>query len=205
MQSSLPKVDRVALTDAEIEENTTVERVDLPNLDAEQLKADLQYDGNAEELKEALVEELQPELKAAKAQENQDIAKDERAAQDAMMRKEMMAEIKKELLAELASEHEQKLALAQEERARVTMERDKYVKKMKNSSEPWVDWVSSVSDENGVGMELDWNDAYVDFLRANGVTGADDDAVVHKYVTLLLRQGADAIDEEFEDKSNYEG
>ena len=207
MQSSLPEIDRVALTADELKENTKVEHIDLPNLDAEQLKDDLKYDGDAEELKTALVDELQPELRKAAAADRADEAAQEEPKEQTMaeMRVEMMAEIKKELMADLASDHEQKLALAQEERERNAKNREAYVAKMKNSSEPWVDWVSAISDENGVGMELDWNDAYVDFLRANGVTGADDDTVVHKYVTLLLRQGADAIDEEFEDQSKYEG
>lgn len=118
---------------------------------------------------------------------------------------EMMAEMKAQILAELASEQEKKVALAAEERKRNAAERAKYVAKMKEAKEPWVDIVGNISDGNGVGIELDWNDAFIDFLRASGINGTDDDEVVQKYITLLLRDMADQMEEEGDTGSEFEG
>ena len=120
-------------------------------------------------------------------------------------REEMMAEVKAQILSEIASEQDKKMALAEQERERNAEERAKYVDKMKQSKEPWVDIIGQVSDGNGVGIELDWNNAFIDFLRASGINGTDDDEIVQKYITLLLRDMADSMDEDREGTSNFEG
>lgn len=124
---------------------------------------------------------------------------------EAKAKAEMMAEVKAQILSELASEKEQKRFELQEERKKNAAERAKYVKEMKASNEPWVDVEGLITDGQGVGIELDWNDAFIDFLRAEGITGTDEDQIIQKYVTLLLRDMADQIDEQNEDKSQYEG
>ena len=54
--------------------------------------------------------------------------------------------------------------------------------------EPWVDIKGAVEDpQHGIKMELDWNDAFVEFLRDNGIQGTDDEVVVQKWITLLYR------------------
>jgi len=55
-------------------------------------------------------------------------------------------------------------------------------------AEPWVDIKGAIEDpEHGIKMELDWNDAFVTYLRDNGITGADDEVVVQKWIALLYR------------------
>lgn len=111
-------------------------------------------------------------------------------------------QLKKELLAEIRAEEEtrrEEIRLAEEkareeERVRLEAEekaREEEIAKMKASEEPWVDIKGIVEDpERGIKIELDWNDAFVKFLRKNGYTGADDEAVIQRYIAVLAKQVA---------------
>lgn len=155
---------------------------------------------NSEELPTSDLEVAEQMRKEAELEKNRKKEAEEQA------RAEMMAEVKAQIMAELQTEQEQKVALAAEERKRNAAERAEYVKNMKASKEPWVDVEGIISDGHGVGIELDWNDAFIDHLRAEGLTGTDEDQIIQKYVTLLLRDMADQIDEENNTgKSDYEG
>lgn len=71
----------------------------------------------------------------------------------------------------------------------------------KYGDDPWVTILSIVDDpEKGARVELDWNDAFIEYLRANGIVGVDDDAVIQKYITMLLHDlaGKEEDDNEFE-------
>jgi len=72
------------------------------------------------------------------------------------------------------------------------------VAQMKESSEPWVDVTGWTDTEQGVKVELEWNDSFVDYLKAEGITGADEDQIVQQYITLLLRDMADQMDDQKE-------
>lgn len=109
---------------------------------------------------------------------------------------ELLTMIKQQVLEELKSEEVRKREEAKAERERQRKEYEQYVERMKSSSEPWVDVTGWSETEEGVKVELEWNDAFVDYLRDNGVTGADDEQIVQKWVTLLLRDMADQMDEQ---------
>ena len=117
-------------------------------------------------------------------------------------------DIKAQLKAQILQEMKSEQAVAMEEqsvrRLEEKAEQANYVKKMKESPDPWVDIIGWVHTDEGVKIELEWNDAFVDYLRANGVTGADEDQVVQKWVTLLLRDMADQMDDRFGKDSEYE-
>lgn len=70
-----------------------------------------------------------------------------------------------------------------------------YLSKMHASTEPWVEVQSWTDTPQGVKIELDWNDAFVTYLRANGYTGADDDQLVQKYLALLTQHVTDGMTE----------
>lgn len=73
----------------------------------------------------------------------------------------------------------------------------------RNDDIPRVEIVGEVLDPHkGVGIELDWNDAFVRFLRDNGYTGASDDAVVQYYITHLAQNIAEQMET---GKSEFEG
>ncbi len=116
---------------------------------------------------------------------------------------ELVAAVRKQVMEELKSDEErarQDKIIAREEAKKAL---DEYVTKMKESSDPWVDIQGWVQTDQGIRVELDWNDAFVDHLKTEGVTGADDDQVVQRWVTLLLRDMTTKLEEENPEKSEY--
>ena len=117
-----------------------------------------------------------------------------------------LADIKEKLKAqifnELKDDQTRKIEEAKFRREEEDTEHSRYVEKMKQSPDPWVDIIGWVRTDEGVKIELEWNDAFVDYLRGNGIKGADEDQVVQKWVTLLLRDMADQMEERYD--SDYE-
>lgn len=72
-------------------------------------------------------------------------------------------------------------------------------KSMKNSSEPWVNVVAAHVDPANPKQgyfELEWNPAFVLFLRENGYTGVTPEDIVDKWFTELCRNvGMDGMAE----------
>jgi len=105
---------------------------------------------------------------------------------------EMIAEVKKQVTKEIIEEiKEDKVLKKKETEIRQEMEDieyQAYVDRMLASSEPWVDFVGDVRDtEKGQRLRMEWNDAYIVWLKSIGITGADDDQIVQQYVTMLLK------------------
>lgn len=51
---------------------------------------------------------------------------------------------------------------------------------------PWVEVCSEEYDPvKGVKLQLDWNAAFVQYLRDNGLTGIDDDTIVQKWLSMV--------------------
>jgi len=105
--------------------------------------------------------------------------------------------IKQELLQEMKDEQTLKMEEAKARREEQNRKHQEYIEHMKASSEPWVEVLGMTETDKGVRTELEWNDAFVDYLRANGVSGADDDQIVQKWITLLLRDMADQMEGRF--------
>ena len=58
----------------------------------------------------------------------------------------------------------------------------------KNSDEPWVQVIGeSVDPKQGIKIELDWNDAFVTYLRRNGYTGSSEETIVQKWLAHLYQ------------------
>lgn len=116
-------------------------------------------------------------------------------------KEEVIAEreaLKKELLAELKKDAKNK----KEAKAKIEAEADA---KLKASNEPWVKVKGNVVDpEKGIKIELDWNDAFVKYLRSNGYKGADDDTVVQHYIAILSKQIADDLHRDQHNPDTYE-
>lgn len=61
--------------------------------------------------------------------------------------------------------------------------------KFENSDEPWVSIIGDAIDpKHGLKLDMDWNDAFVKYLRKNGVPGIRDEDVVGYWVTTLHQQ-----------------
>lgn len=116
---------------------------------------------------------------------------------------DLVAAIRKQIMEEMTSEKEVVRQKIIEEREIAKKAQDEYVVLMKESSDPWVDIQGWVTTEQGIRVELDWNDAFVAHLKSEGVKGADDDQVVQHWVTLLLRDMSDKLAEENPEKSEF--
>lgn len=59
-------------------------------------------------------------------------------------------------------------------------------RKFKHSAEPWVSVVGDIEEgSNGLKLDVDWNDAFIKYLRQNGMTGTRDEDVVAHWITTL--------------------
>jgi len=105
-------------------------------------------------------------------------------------------DLKGQILQEIKDEKQKQLEALEAQRKQERTEHEKFVTLMKESKDPWVEVIGWTHTEDGVKVELEWNDAFVLYLRDNGVTGSDDDQIVQRWVTLLLRDMADKMDEQ---------
>lgn len=63
----------------------------------------------------------------------------------------------------------------------ITTKQQKY-----DSTDPWVEITSEDFDERkGLCLGLDWNDAFISYLKESGITGSDDEEIVRKYLAYL--------------------
>jgi len=124
--------------------------------------------------------------------------------------------LKSEILEELAEEQRRKEAeeeairRAAEERAQELAEleqkaREEADKALRESDEPWVQWVGIVEDPvHGIKIELDWNDAFVKYLKENGYTGVDDDQIIQRYIAVISKDLATRMSEQNNEQSEFD-
>ena len=78
-----------------------------------------------------------------------------------------------------------------------------------DSSEPWVEIKSEgVNDVKGLYLQLDWNDAFIEYLKDRGLKAADEEALVQKWLAMLYqdmteRMEVDAIERKSNNNSSY--
>lgn len=120
-------------------------------------------------------------------------------------RERLYAEFKSRVIEDLKTEEDKRRDALIKKREEDKESYRKYVETMKESTDPWVDILGIVHTEQGVRIELEWNDAFVQYLRSNGLTGVEEEAVVQKWVTLLLRDMADDMEQKLPNtkKSEY--
>lgn len=78
---------------------------------------------------------------------------------------------------------------------------EKYNGIMKDSDEPWVDLKGYTETEHGLRISIDWNDAFIDHLRAEGMNGTDEDQVVHTWLAMLMK---DVTNDSDDSKGDFE-
>ena len=73
-----------------------------------------------------------------------------------------------------------------------------YSETMKDSPDPWVD-VRGITDadDGRFKIEMDWNDAFIDECKRQGLSGTSDEQIIQKYLSLLTRN----LDEQLVDES----
>lgn len=120
-----------------------------------------------------------------------------------VMDPELIKLLKQEILSELKDQDTRRREELLIEREQVKKAQDEYIARMKESTDPWVDVIADVKDSNGLGVRLEWNDAFIAYLKENGITGTDQEQIVQKYIALLLRDTADRLEEETKGGSEY--
>jgi len=97
---------------------------------------------------------------------------------------------------------EQKLQEAEEQ---LTMYRkqEEADEARRNGIEPWVEVRSAHLDPvKGIQIELDWNEAFVQYLKDNGLSGRDDETIVQKWLAFLYEDLINRLEQQSIDKSD---
>jgi len=80
----------------------------------------------------------------------------------------------------------QELIAAQDERIQLLDEKIEYLEGLrarKESDEPWVELLGGdVDPDKGLEMKLDWNDAFVEQLRAQGYKGTTESSLIAQWL-----------------------
>lgn len=114
---------------------------------------------------------------------------------------ELLAQLRLQILKEMEDAEERERLRLEEERKVQDTAHQKFLQEMYASKEPWVEMQSWADTPQGVKVELEWNDAFVQYLKAQGIEGTDDEQTVQKWVALLLMQINDSM-ENPEDRSS---
>lgn len=70
------------------------------------------------------------------------------------------------------------------------------IKKEKSSNTPWIEIKGEAIDpDKGIRLSLDWNTAFITYLKQNGINGTDEDQIIQKYITLLYQEIMEQMNE----------
>lgn len=71
----------------------------------------------------------------------------------------------------------------------------------KKSNEPWAGLsVSEVNKDGQVGLKLDWNDEFINYLKRNGINGQSEDDMMAIWFASLVKEWGEEIDKETAEK-----
>jgi len=122
------------------------------------------------------------------------------------VRNEILEELRQEDKERVLAENKVKKEAEEAAIAKIKAEqeaKEEAEKKLRESSDPWVDIKAIVHDpEKGVQIELDWNEAFIEYLKANNYTGVDEEAIIQKYLAVLTQNIVEDMDEK--KASDYE-
>ncbi len=66
------------------------------------------------------------------------------------------------------------------------------IREKKLSDEPWVEVLGGdIDPEKGLQLKLDWNDAFIDQLRAQGFKGTSESSLIGEYLLQLSQMMAE--------------
>jgi hypothetical protein len=79
----------------------------------------------------------------------------------------------------------EKLQVAQREIEEIR-EKERLLEEKRNGTEPWVEIKSAEYNEiHGFKIELDWNEAFIQYLKESGIKGRNEEEVVQKWLGFL--------------------
>lgn len=97
-----------------------------------------------------------------------------------------------------------KAALAEkDEELNVFRKQEEADKEKYSSVEPWIEIKSDGVDPiKGMVIECDWNPAFIQFLKENGITAKDENVAVQKYIAMLYEDIVNKMDEQIIENSD---
>lgn len=73
----------------------------------------------------------------------------------------------------------------------------------RNGTTPWVEIKSTEFDAvKGIHIELDWNDAFIQYLKENGIKARDEDTAVQKWLAFLYQDLIERLEQRVVDNSD---
>ncbi len=83
-------------------------------------------------------------------------------------------------------------------------DKEKEYENRQNSTEPWVEIKGERIDPvRGISLELDWNQAFIEYLKENGITGTDEDHIIQKWLSLLYGDLIEKFEERVIDNRDH--
>lgn len=113
------------------------------------------------------------------------------------------------LQTKIADQSEQQVELEQvneqqETELKMFREQAEADRQRREGSDPWVEVTSAdYSAAKGIQVNLDWNEAFVKYLRDNGFDGDNDEVVVQKWLLLLYRDMAMNMEDEQIEQTDF--
>lgn len=103
---------------------------------------------------------------------------------------------------EVTQQFEAKLKEANEELVMLREQHKDYEEK-RNSPIPWVEVIGeSIDPIKGIEIKLDWNDAFIQYLKDNGISGKDEDVAIQKWLAMLYQDLIEKFDQKIIDNSD---
>lgn len=79
---------------------------------------------------------------------------------------------------------------------------DQYEEK-RNGTEPWIEIVGeNIDPVRGIHLQLDWNDAFIQYLKENGISAKDEDAAIQKWLALLYHNLVNSLEQQIIENSD---
>jgi len=76
-------------------------------------------------------------------------------------------------------------------------------KAKRDGTEPWIEIKSAdYSEIKGINIELDWNEAFIQYLKDNGMKGRDEEAIVQKWLAYLYQDLIERLEQKVVDNSD---
>lgn len=73
----------------------------------------------------------------------------------------------------------------------------------RSGKEPWVEIRSAdTNDARGLRIELDWNTAFVEYLKENGIKGKIEEEVVQKWLAMLYQDLIEKLESKIIDEKD---
>ncbi len=153
------------------------------------------------------VDNTNPHSVAENAITEEVVAIEDRLNETGVLNQDLIDTIKQQVKAQLVAELKEDKYSKQKELEYVReiedIEHQKYIAMMKESDDPWVEFVGDVRDTvQGQRLQMEWNDAFIKYLKDSGIAGADEEQIVQKYISLVMRDMNDKMEKRY--GSDYE-